>query len=996
MHAKTSKAVSYVLLAAIVAVAAAVRLPHLGAASLWWDEFITLGVARLPLDRLLLQLSSASPSDTGIELFPPLYHLAVHALLKLSSDDATLRLLSVASGTATVAALYLLVKESFNARTGIYAAALCSLSLYHIHYSRELRPYSLFLLLSLASLLFVQRALASGRTSSWAAWSVSAALLLYSSYAALPVLTAQCAYGALVLAAAMRRGEYGTGAVLRRAGMMCLALAVAALAYAPWVDSHAMIYAIMKTGEGHAQLSWAFARDALLEFATYAAPRRGMPWLGLGALTLAGVLAGLGPRRRLAFSLYLLWAVVPVAAFLASGTSLSLSSRYFFSAYFLLLVCAALGADIAVNSALRLLRAREDSFGALRTACGLFLCLAVSMPGILALGDYYRRETSYTKELADYLAWNKNNAPYLLLESNRNLKLILGWYLPDVFKPLDRFQASGYKRAYLVGSSRIPSEQAPLSLIPKRQFLEQSVYALGVVNVSPVALVPDASGRAVFDTGFASLLMYAECVQADNLAPDLPLGVLSHYDFSREGSVAYGFTVPGGSLLNGNLEVGLRRRGPVHLPSDSKITVSARRGHEPFTVLAVLDDASAGLAGPGKSAHPASRKVTLPIGQALRGAGDFTIRIHYGPVSKQALVEVESLSLMADVAAPDKPDAGTAAQAENLARNNTLAPWDPSVRLINSDALYAFMAGGGEPFPGCNGNLALKSFKAAYPDASPVYTIRHDDGSPAVFVYDPALADPFVTLEPGQQTLCASGMDKPWTVKAASLKGGMNRPTLSIGGQAFHVPVKAPPGTRLLLNAGGEGVLRLEPVFQGKDMPDVFESSRNVVKKTEEDCLTCLNDNGCEATVLLASDFPVKKLRIAYYPRIFADKPGLNRVRLSVSADGGPYTPLDTLTSNGSGYWEGLMMRRVAVYEPPRGAKELRVRIEMSGTGAQLWSTPNERMRVEAVMDAAGFNAFSVPGGTFSLALDSGSKIPIGVQLLPEPGPYLHRLQDDH
>jgi len=686
MHAKISNTAPYALLAVIVAVAAALRLPNLGAASLWWDEFITLGVARLPLDRLLHQLSSAAPSDTGIELFPPLYHLAVHALIQLSSDDATLRLLSVASGTATAAALYLLVKDSFNARTGIYAAALCSLSLYHIHYSRELRPYSLFLLLSVVSLLLVQKALASGRARCWAAWSVSAALLLYSSYAALPVLAAQCAYGALVLAVTLRRGECETA--LRRAGMMCLALAAAILAYAPWIAPHAMTYGIMSADGGHARFSWDFARDAWLEFTAYAAPKRGMPWLGFGALALAGFLAGLSPRRRVAFTLYLLWAAVPVAAFLASSTSLSLSSRYFFSAYFLLLVCAALGADLAASSALRLFRTGEDSFGSLRTAFGLFLCLAVSMPGLSALGDYYRREISHAKELADYLAWNKNNMPYLLLESNRNLKLILGWYLPDVYRPFDRFRASGYKRAYLVGSSRIPSEQGPLSLIPKRQILEQTVYALGVVNVSPAALVPDASGRTGFDTGFSSLRMYAECSEADNLAPDLTLGVLTHYDFSREGSVSYGFTVPGGSLLDGFLEVGLRRRGPVHLPSDSKITVSARRGHGPYTVLAVLDDASAGLAGPGRSTNLASGKITLPLGQSLRGAGDFTIRIHYGPVFRQALVEVESLSIRADAAAPAEPERRTAAQAANLARNNALATWNPAVRLMDSDALY--------------------------------------------------------------------------------------------------------------------------------------------------------------------------------------------------------------------------------------------------------------------------------------------------------------------
>lgn len=145
------------VLGLLLVAAAVLRLLHLGEPSLWWDEFITLGIAKLPVSRMLHTLTVIGPSDIGGEFFPPLYHLLTHAVLAVSRDDAVLRLVSVACGTASIAALYALTAAVFSRAAGLCAATLAAFSVYQMHYSRELRPYSLFMLLGLLSFLALYR-----------------------------------------------------------------------------------------------------------------------------------------------------------------------------------------------------------------------------------------------------------------------------------------------------------------------------------------------------------------------------------------------------------------------------------------------------------------------------------------------------------------------------------------------------------------------------------------------------------------------------------------------------------------------------------------------------------------------------------------------------------------------------------------------------------------------------------------------------------------------
>jgi hypothetical protein len=73
----------------------------------------------------------------------------------------TARLFSAFTGIASVYAIYFLGRTLFNKRAGIIAALLLSVNFFHINYSQEVRPYALWMLLTILSfyalVVFIKR-----------------------------------------------------------------------------------------------------------------------------------------------------------------------------------------------------------------------------------------------------------------------------------------------------------------------------------------------------------------------------------------------------------------------------------------------------------------------------------------------------------------------------------------------------------------------------------------------------------------------------------------------------------------------------------------------------------------------------------------------------------------------------------------------------------------------------------------------------------------------
>lgn len=207
------------LLAILLLLGLVMRLPQLDG-SLWLDEAAQA-------------LESARPFSQQLQIRddfqPPLIHLIVFVLLRVSNHEAWLRLgAALIPGLVTLWATIKVGQKYFSAGTGWMAGLLLATSSFHIFYSQELRPYSLptvFALLSWLQILsFGQKSAFAWQKYIWLGlWS---ALGLYSSYLYPFVLVGQFCY---VIFTHWRNRTVLAGFVISNL--------LAVLSFTPWVPS---------------------------------------------------------------------------------------------------------------------------------------------------------------------------------------------------------------------------------------------------------------------------------------------------------------------------------------------------------------------------------------------------------------------------------------------------------------------------------------------------------------------------------------------------------------------------------------------------------------------------------------------------------------------------------------------------------------------------------------------------------------------------------------
>jgi 4-amino-4-deoxy-L-arabinose transferase-like glycosyltransferase len=163
---------AYVLLAA----AFALRIYHLDAQSLWFDEGFAIRVASQTVKGLIEQ------NPVG---WLPLHSFVLHYWMSLfGTTPFSARLLSVYLGVLVVALLYPVSRRlGMPPDTGIPALSIAALSPFLIYYAQEARVYSLWLFLSLLSSYLLLRALRRPRRAwAWILYGVSTLAALYTHY----------------------------------------------------------------------------------------------------------------------------------------------------------------------------------------------------------------------------------------------------------------------------------------------------------------------------------------------------------------------------------------------------------------------------------------------------------------------------------------------------------------------------------------------------------------------------------------------------------------------------------------------------------------------------------------------------------------------------------------------------------------------------------------------------------------------------------------------
>lgn len=925
------------LLAAVVCVAAALRLAWLESIPLWWDEFVTLGRARLPLAELWQSLSFQGPSDSSLDSSPPLLHAILHYALSLGGATETwAKLPSAVFGTLTVLALYPLGTRLYRGRAGLFASALLGLSLYHIHYSREARPYSLYLLLGVTSLWLLLRALEHNRFRDWAAYALAAVATLYSSYLGGASLAAQAGY---VLMLGLGRQLPG------RTFLAALgAFAAAALAYAPWLPGHVFHMQLIASPDEGMGLSAQVLHRAMLEYSA-----QSVLYLACAALGLA---VGL-PRNPRGTALLLLWAGLPLAAVLLLRTGIAVNPRYLMNFVPVLALLAGAGIDMLVRGVTLALPSRAAAL------LGLAAVVGVSLPGLAgqgSLAEYYRRDQHSVRDDLLAVAEAKTNIDALAFPRNRHLKVFARWYLPGVFGDLSQSGDKPYRRVLLLAGP----DFAPAGLGRPETFGELSGYRAGLVNVSPLA------GDGTWRADFSGLDFYREAERWNNIGPDLFQKTLSLYDPHRPGLALWRFMAPiGGFQADIPLRCRLRLTRSRAAPApDASAVILTGSGPDSLVELARITQAD----------FPADALVgeaELSLSIPSPGGNDLYVAVALDPGRIHGSLEPVALEI--DLP-PDATTTRHVLQAERIKARLNIAPWTPGLARAGDDALYAFAPE----------DPALADFQAEHPGLAPVAEL------PGLKLFDPSLAHPLLDV-PGPDVLFAPG-----AVQGVSISGNLAGQTLTLGTEAITLP-SAPDGSLLRLAPAGTARLRTVMDFTG---PASWEKQAfaqfNMEKLPGEPCLTCRGENSCFVVYALDSPAPVRAVRMVYSPEAYGEPGQSNGARLSLSTDGNTYRELDAFSVSDSELWEGGK-RRVAWTRLERPARRVYLRLELTSDKARLRAGPGAPMRLDAWMDPYPILAGKLPLQLPAAPQRSGnSGGPLSVSLSPKPLPDLDRLLAPH
>lgn len=294
-----------------VALGAALRLHGLAARSVWYDEGYSLFVADHYVDGALRFMQAAYNTDA------PVIIVLLHAWQAVGrglgaftpgseAHDFWVRLVPCLFGILgvplTFAACRAIVKEP---RAALVAAFLFAVSPLQVFYAQELKPYSIYVALSLAALVCFVKALEEDRWRYWVGLVAFSALLMYTHFFSVWNIAVMNLYFAVTLKTHWPRLWKW---VLSQALVGLLSFAAVRLAH----DLFAVVSQI--------HIAWfprADAKEALITFKTFFAgysPRAAVYWplfLLAGALFAVG-LGSLWRRWRVVVLLVCLTAV-PIA-----------------------------------------------------------------------------------------------------------------------------------------------------------------------------------------------------------------------------------------------------------------------------------------------------------------------------------------------------------------------------------------------------------------------------------------------------------------------------------------------------------------------------------------------------------------------------------------------------------------------------------------------------------------------------------------------------------
>lgn len=170
-----SRTTSYFILFGILLCHAVLSFHAIAAKTFWFDEGMSIGIARLDFYNFLRILWRREGNMS-------LYYLALRLWLHFGSSPAFVRSLSVMFSLGAVASIYFLGRRLFNSAIGLIASALLAFNAWELRYAQEARSYTLMVFLCILSTLFFVRYLESSSSRDRRLYIAFSALAVYAHF----------------------------------------------------------------------------------------------------------------------------------------------------------------------------------------------------------------------------------------------------------------------------------------------------------------------------------------------------------------------------------------------------------------------------------------------------------------------------------------------------------------------------------------------------------------------------------------------------------------------------------------------------------------------------------------------------------------------------------------------------------------------------------------------------------------------------------------------
>ena len=237
-----------------VAILAGIALRFWTRSHLWFDEALSVEIARLPLGDI--------PDALRRDGHPPLYYFLLHGWMEVfGSGDVAVRALSGVFSVATLPLAWLAGRRLGGRRVGWIAMFVTASSPFAIRYATEARMYALVMFLVLAGYLVLRRALADPSIGVLALVTTITAALTLTQYWNLYLLAV---VGAALLWRSLRASE---PADRRRARRVLVAMAVGAALFLTWIGVFLHQLAHTGTPWGNPQFPWVAMPRTLIALA---------------------------------------------------------------------------------------------------------------------------------------------------------------------------------------------------------------------------------------------------------------------------------------------------------------------------------------------------------------------------------------------------------------------------------------------------------------------------------------------------------------------------------------------------------------------------------------------------------------------------------------------------------------------------------------------------------------------------------------------------------